>query len=107
MKNKRIFKLYVAAFEIIYSFRFCDIYSFFSFLPSSWYHIIYMCRGSIIAIDDIIASDNIAALTLKALLEYNRINTIKIKNIYVYVYILRMISKRSHIRKCKRKEKRS
>ena len=88
MKNKRIFKLYVVAFEIIYSFRFCDIYSFFSFLPSSWYHIIYMCRGSIIAIDDIIASDNIAALTLKALLEYNRISIIKIKkNICICICI--------------------
>ena len=46
--------------------------------------------GSIIAIDDIIASDNITALALKALLKYNRLSTIEIKNVYVYVYILRM-----------------
>jgi len=68
MKNKRIFKLYVSSFEI-YSFRLCDIYSFFSFQSSSWYYITSTCAG--IAIDDIIASDNIAALALKALLEYN------------------------------------
>jgi len=44
--------------------------------------------GSIIAIDDIIASDNITALALKALLKYNRLSTIEIKNVYVYVYII-------------------
>jgi len=38
------------------------------------------------AIDGIIASDNIAVLALKALLEYNRISTIEIK-IYIYIYV--------------------
>ena len=48
-----------------------------------------MCRQRIIAMDGIIASDNIAAFALKALLEYNRISTIEIK-VYICVYILRM-----------------
>jgi len=60
-------------------------------------------RHGIILNDSISASDNIAALALKALLEYNRISAIEIKNIYVYIYIyiLRMrISKRSYIESC-------
>jgi len=70
MKNKRI--LTVSAFEIIHSFCLRDIYLFFSFLYSSYY---ITCAGNIIAIDSIITSDNIAALALKALLEYNRKST--------------------------------
>jgi len=58
-------------------------------------------RHGIILNDSISASDNIAALALKALLEYNRISAIEIKNIYIYIYILRMrISKRSYIESC-------
>jgi len=57
-----------------------------------------MCwQHDIITIDDIIASDNIAALALKALLKYNQISTIEIKNIYVYIL---KISKRGHIGSC-------
>ena len=43
-------------------------------------------------------------------IEYNRISTIEIKNIYVYVhvYILRMrINKRNYIKKLQRKRKKS
>ena len=64
------------------------------FIPSVF--AIFICSFSSFLLRDIIlhvpavSSDNIAALALKALLEYNRISTIEIKNIYVYVYILRM-----------------